>query len=168
MEAISHAPELNSGLFIRSMPGEFANGYESQIHNGIILGDHVFVFILGAAMNELRLFRDLHRADGQFCQALAIGLRQMFASPFRGLPGCNVKVGGFVQTRNHAIVIASDGGGSEFIQQIHYFRGVRAVTNEVATAKSAVIANVFGFTNDRGEGLNVRMDVAEYEITHSV
>jgi len=35
MEAISHAPELNSGLFIRSVPGEFANGYESQIHNGI-------------------------------------------------------------------------------------------------------------------------------------
>ena len=39
MEAISHAPELNSGLFIRSVPGEFANGYESQIHNGIKNGD---------------------------------------------------------------------------------------------------------------------------------
>ena len=39
MEVISHAPELNSGLFIRSMPGEFANGYESQIHNGIKNGD---------------------------------------------------------------------------------------------------------------------------------
>ena len=39
MEAISHAPELNSGLFIRSIPGEFANGYESQIHNGIKDGD---------------------------------------------------------------------------------------------------------------------------------
>jgi hypothetical protein len=39
LEAISHAPELNSGLFIRSIPGEFANGYESQIHNGIKDGD---------------------------------------------------------------------------------------------------------------------------------
>jgi 3-keto-disaccharide hydrolase len=39
MEAISHAPELNSGLFIRSVPGEFANGYESQIHNGYKDGD---------------------------------------------------------------------------------------------------------------------------------
>jgi len=39
MEAISHAPELNSGMFIRSVPGEFANGYESQIHNGIKDGD---------------------------------------------------------------------------------------------------------------------------------
>jgi hypothetical protein len=39
MEAISHAPELNSGLFIRSIPGEFSNGYESQIHNGIKDGD---------------------------------------------------------------------------------------------------------------------------------
>jgi len=39
MEAISHAPELNSGIFIRSIPGEFANGYESQIHNGIKDGD---------------------------------------------------------------------------------------------------------------------------------
>jgi hypothetical protein len=39
MEAISHAPELNSGLFIRSVPGEFANGYENQIHNGYKNGD---------------------------------------------------------------------------------------------------------------------------------
>jgi hypothetical protein len=39
MEAISHAPELNSGIFLRSIPGEFANGYESQIHNGIKEGD---------------------------------------------------------------------------------------------------------------------------------
>lgn len=39
MEAISHAPELNSGIFLRSIPGEFANGYESQIHNGIKDGD---------------------------------------------------------------------------------------------------------------------------------
>jgi hypothetical protein len=39
MEAISHAAELNSGLFIRCVPGEFANGYESQIHNGFKNGD---------------------------------------------------------------------------------------------------------------------------------
>ena len=39
IEAISHAPELNSGIFVRSIPGEFANGYESQIHNGIKNGD---------------------------------------------------------------------------------------------------------------------------------
>jgi hypothetical protein len=39
MEAISHAPELNSGLFFRCIPGEFNNGYESQIHNGFKDGD---------------------------------------------------------------------------------------------------------------------------------
>ena len=39
MEAISHAPELNSGIFFRCIPGEFTNGYESQIHNGFNDGD---------------------------------------------------------------------------------------------------------------------------------
>jgi len=39
MEAISHAPELNSGMFIRCIPGELTNGYECQIHNGIKEGD---------------------------------------------------------------------------------------------------------------------------------
>jgi hypothetical protein len=39
MEAISHAPSLNSGLFFRCIPGEFTNGYESQIHNGFKNGD---------------------------------------------------------------------------------------------------------------------------------
>lgn len=36
-QAISHAPELNSGFFFRAMPGteqDPANGYEYQIHNG--------------------------------------------------------------------------------------------------------------------------------------
>ena len=31
--------ELNSGIFFRSIPGEFSNGYESQIHNGFEAGD---------------------------------------------------------------------------------------------------------------------------------
>jgi len=39
MDAISHAPSLNSGLFFRCIPGEFNNGYESQIHNGIKNGN---------------------------------------------------------------------------------------------------------------------------------
>ena len=26
--------ELNSGIFFRSIPGDYSNGYESQIHNG--------------------------------------------------------------------------------------------------------------------------------------
>ena len=39
LEAISHAANLNSGLFFRSIPGEMANGYESQIHNGFKNGD---------------------------------------------------------------------------------------------------------------------------------
>jgi 3-keto-disaccharide hydrolase len=39
LECISHAPSLNSGLFFRCIPGEFMNGYESQIHNGIKNGD---------------------------------------------------------------------------------------------------------------------------------
>jgi hypothetical protein len=39
LECISHAPSLNSGLFFRCIPGEFMNGYESQIHNGLKNGD---------------------------------------------------------------------------------------------------------------------------------
>lgn len=34
LEAISHKPELNSGIFFRCIPGQLMNGYESQIHNG--------------------------------------------------------------------------------------------------------------------------------------
>jgi hypothetical protein len=30
---------LNSGIFFRSIPGDFSNGYESQIHNGFEKGD---------------------------------------------------------------------------------------------------------------------------------
>jgi len=39
LECISHAPELNSGVFFRCIPGEEMNGYESQIHNGFKQGD---------------------------------------------------------------------------------------------------------------------------------
>ena len=35
MEAITHAPGLNSGLFFRCIPGEEMQGYESQIHHGV-------------------------------------------------------------------------------------------------------------------------------------
>ena len=38
-EAFSNGKELNSGIFFRGIPGEFANGYESQIHNGYKDGD---------------------------------------------------------------------------------------------------------------------------------
>jgi hypothetical protein len=39
LECISHAKNLNSGIFFRSIPGEINNGYESQIHNGFKEGD---------------------------------------------------------------------------------------------------------------------------------
>ncbi len=39
LECISHAKNLNSGIFLRSIPGEINNGYESQIHNGFKDGD---------------------------------------------------------------------------------------------------------------------------------
>ncbi len=39
IEAISHGPHLNSGVFFRCIPGEEMNGYESQIQNGIVDGD---------------------------------------------------------------------------------------------------------------------------------
>ncbi len=39
LECISHAKNLNSGIFLRSIPGEISNGYESQIHNGFKDGD---------------------------------------------------------------------------------------------------------------------------------
>ena len=35
LECITHAADLNSGIFFRCIPGEQMNGYECQIHNGI-------------------------------------------------------------------------------------------------------------------------------------
>ena len=39
LECISHAQNLNSGIFFRCIPGEEMNGYECQIHNGYMDGD---------------------------------------------------------------------------------------------------------------------------------
>lgn len=39
LEVRTLAPELNSGVFFRCIPGERMNGYESQIHNGCVDGD---------------------------------------------------------------------------------------------------------------------------------
>lgn len=39
LECITHAPDLNSGIFFRCIPGEKMNGYECQIHNGFLDGD---------------------------------------------------------------------------------------------------------------------------------
>ena len=39
LEAMTHAPHLNSGIFFRCIPGEVMNGYESQIHFGFEAGD---------------------------------------------------------------------------------------------------------------------------------
>ena len=35
LECITHAKELNSGLFFRCIPGDVMMGYECQIHNGV-------------------------------------------------------------------------------------------------------------------------------------
>ena len=39
LEVFSNGKHLNSGIFFRSIPGEFCNGYESQIQNGYAGGD---------------------------------------------------------------------------------------------------------------------------------
>ena len=39
LECITHAADLNSGIFFRCIPGEQMNGYECQIHNGFQQGD---------------------------------------------------------------------------------------------------------------------------------
>ncbi len=39
LECITHAPQLNSGIFFRCLPGDVMMGYESQIHNGFRDGD---------------------------------------------------------------------------------------------------------------------------------
>jgi len=39
LECITHAPDLNSGIFFRCIPGDEMNGYEGQIHNGFENGD---------------------------------------------------------------------------------------------------------------------------------
>ncbi len=38
-EVFVNGKDLNSGIFFRSIPGDYSNGYESQIHNGIVDGD---------------------------------------------------------------------------------------------------------------------------------
>ncbi len=38
-DAITSGKNLNSGVFFRSIPGQFQNGYECQIHNGFKDGD---------------------------------------------------------------------------------------------------------------------------------
>lgn len=39
LDVLSNGKNLNSGVFFRSIPGEFWQGYESQIHNGYKDGD---------------------------------------------------------------------------------------------------------------------------------
>lgn len=39
LEVFANGKTLNSGVFFRSIPGEYQNGYESQIHNGYKNGD---------------------------------------------------------------------------------------------------------------------------------
>jgi len=39
LEVFVNGKGLNSGVFLRSIPGELMNGYESQIHNGYLGGD---------------------------------------------------------------------------------------------------------------------------------
>ncbi|HUY35894.1 MAG TPA: DUF1080 domain-containing protein [Pirellulales bacterium] len=39
LEVFSNGKHLNSGIFFRAIPGEFWNGYESQIQNGFVGGD---------------------------------------------------------------------------------------------------------------------------------
>jgi hypothetical protein len=39
LDVLCGGKQLNSGIFFRSIPGEFWQGYESQIHNGYKNGD---------------------------------------------------------------------------------------------------------------------------------
>ncbi|MEX0939127.1 MAG: DUF1080 domain-containing protein [Pirellulales bacterium] len=39
LDVLVNGEHLNSGIFFRSIPGDFQNGYESQIHNGFRDGD---------------------------------------------------------------------------------------------------------------------------------
>lgn len=39
LECKTHAPNLNSGVFFRCIPGDLMMGYECQIHNGFLDGD---------------------------------------------------------------------------------------------------------------------------------
>ena len=75
-ECISHAKNLNSGIFFRSIPGEVNNGYESQIHNGFKDGDRTKPLDFGTggiyrriparlvAADDLVWFHDTVIADG--------------------------------------------------------------------------------------------------------
>ena len=39
LDCMTHADNLNSGIFFRCIPGDVMMGYESQIHNGFVDGD---------------------------------------------------------------------------------------------------------------------------------
>lgn len=55
----TNAPRLNSGIFFRCIPGEQMNGYESQIHNGVIKNNraHPEDYGTGGIFRRKRAFR---------------------------------------------------------------------------------------------------------------
>jgi hypothetical protein len=87
LECISHAPQLNSGIFFRCIPGERMNGYESQIHNGYRNGDRTQPVDAGTgaifrrvdarvvAANDLEWFGKTIIADGPHMAVWVNGLQ---------------------------------------------------------------------------------------------
>ncbi len=87
LECISHAPQLNSGIFFRCIPGERMNGYESQIHNGYRNADRTQPVDAGTgaifrrvdarvvAANDLEWFGKTIIADGPHMAVWVNGLQ---------------------------------------------------------------------------------------------
>jgi hypothetical protein len=85
LECISHAANLNSGVFFRCVPSEQMNGYECQIHNGVRGGDRTKPMDCGTggifrrqdarlvAANDLEWFHLTLIADGNHMAAWVNG-----------------------------------------------------------------------------------------------
>lgn len=84
------APGLNSGIFFRSIPGQMMNGYESQIHHGMLEGnpEKPLDFGTGAIFRRQAARRIVARDEEWFTQTL-IATGPHFATWVNGYQVCD-------------------------------------------------------------------------------
>ena len=117
LEVFVGAPGLNSGIFFRSLPGQFAMGYESQIQNSFLEGDRTKPKDCGTggiyrrqnarrvAADDLTWFYKTIIADGEHVAVWVSGIlvtdftdqRPANANPRKGLR----KEAGTIQLQGH-------------------------------------------------------------------
>lgn len=93
---------------------------------------------------------------------------EVLPGPLHGSPGCDIKVYGFVQTRDDPIMISTNSDSFEFVQDVNNFSGIWAIAHEISAAGRAIVSD-FPRPSDGGfQSFKIRVDVAEEEVPHSV